>query len=101
MRKDFGAKMSKKLVKSEVKNKKKLEIGIVFGTQRYRNDSSGRVLDCRRDGRGFEPHQRHLPCSRPSCCLVMGTWDKTWGWRRWLVWFMTSSLVFALQHQSR
>ena len=39
--------------------------------------SSGRVLDCRRDGRGFEPHQRHLPCSRPSCCLVMGTLDET------------------------
>ena len=63
--------------------------------------SSGRVLDCRPDGRGFEPHQRHLPCSRPICCLVMGTWDKTWGWWRWLVWFMTTSLVFALQHQSR
>ena len=25
--------------------------------------NGGRVLDCRRDGRGFEPHQRHLPCS--------------------------------------
>ena len=23
------------------------------------------------------------------------------GWWRWLVWFMATSLVFALQHQSR
>ena len=75
--------------------------GHLTPTVKGRAWSSGRVLDCRRDGRGFEPHQRHLPCSRPSCCLVMGTWDKTWGWWRWLMWFVTTSLVFALQHQSR
>ena len=39
--------------------------------------SSGRVLDCHRDGRGFEPHQWHSPCSRPSCYLLMGAWDKS------------------------
>ena len=48
--------------------------------------SSGTVLDCCRDSQGFEPYQRHSPCSHaPSCCLLMSTWGNREGGWRWLI----------------